>query len=362
MQKVKVGLVGCGAISPAYLRNFTTHFQSILEVKACADLIPTLAIKQAEDFQIPRVCNTEDLLADPEIEIVVNLTFANQHFAVSQAILQAGKHLFTEKPLAVERQEGSEILDLAKRKGLLLAGAADIFLGAGLQTCRALLDQNAIGIPLLASAFIALNYGNAERWQQRGTGPVFDMGPYYLTALVALLGPVRQVTSMTSNPIPQKPYPVDSPDYGKVFTVGTPMEAAGLLRFESGLLGVFAACGEASEGYVPRLEFYGSGGTLQANDPNMYYRPVVLRGGAGKEVPIRHGFIEEGRGLGVAEMAWALRTGRQPRASGEILYHVLEIMHAIHEASDQCKQIELHSTCTRPEPFDLNEMLEAFTS
>jgi predicted dehydrogenase len=360
MKKVKVGLVGCGAISPAYLKNLTTEFAPLVEVVACADLVESLARNQAEAFQIPKACTTEDLLADPEIELVINLTFAQQHFAVSQAILESGKHLFSEKPLAVEREEGQAILDLAKRKGLLVGGAADTFLGAGLQACRALLDGGEIGQLLLASGFIALNYGSAQRWNSRGTGPVFDMGPYYLTALVALFGPVREVTGMTSNPIPQKQHPPDSPLAGQPFAVGTPMEAGALLRFDSGLLGVFAASGEAAEGYVPRLEVYGSGGTLQANDPNMYLRPVLLRGPKAGEVTVERGFKADGRGLGVAEMAWALRDGRQPRASGELMFHVFDIMHAIHEASDQCRHITLQSSCTRPDPFDVDEMFSAF--
>ena len=360
MRKVKVGVVGCGAISPAYLRNLTTHLKSIVEVTACSDLIAARSQKQAADFHIPRVCSTEELLADPEIEIAVNLTFPPDHFAVSRQILEAGKHLFTEKPLAVERAEGEEIIDLARRKGLLVAGASDIFLGAGLQACRALLDQGAIGVPLLASALITLNYENKERWQQHGTGPVFDIGPYYVAALLALFGPVRQVSGMTSQLIPYKPYPEDSPEAGKSFKVGTPMEAGSLLRFDSGPLGVYATAGEAGEGYVPHLEIFGSIRTLEANDPNFYYRPVTLRGSAGGEVPVPHGFKEEGRGLGVAELAWALRTGRTPRASGELLFHALDIMHAIHEASDRGRQVEVGTTCARPEPFNLDEMLQAF--
>jgi predicted dehydrogenase len=359
MRKVKVGLVGCGAISPAYLKNLTTHFKSIVDVVACSDLIPERSQKKAADFHIPRVCSTEELLADPEIEIAVNLTFAPQHYAVSRQILKAGKHLFTEKPLAVERAEGQEIIDLARRKGLLVAGASDIFLGAGLQTCRALLDRGAIGIPLLASALITLNYVE-DRWQSHGTGPVFDIGPYYFTALVTLFGPVRQVSGMTGNLLPYKPYPEDSPEAGKSFKVGTPMEAGSLLRFDGGMLGVYATTGEAAEGYVPHFEIFGSDCTLQANDPNFYYRPVVLRGGGAGEVPVPGGFKEEGRGLGVAELAWALRTGRSPRAGGELLYHVLDIMHAVHESSDRGKQIEIQSTCARPAPFDLDEMLQAF--
>jgi predicted dehydrogenase len=356
MKKVTVGLIGCGAISPAYLDNFTTHFRSILEVRACADLFPELAQKRAAAYAIPKVCRAEEIVADPEIELVVNLTFAPEHYALSKAALEAGKHVFSEKPLAVTLDEGRDLVESARRKGVLLAGAADIFLGGGLQTCRQLLDSGAIGTPVLASAFIALNYGNQPRWQKKGTGPVFDMGPYYLTALAALVGPVRRVCGATAVPIPVKSDPE-----GKSFQVETPMEAAATFEFEAGLLGVFAASGEAAEGYVPRLEFYGSAATLQANDPNMYCRPVLIRGGsAPREVALERGFLSEGRGLGVAEMAWALRTGRQPRASGELMLHVLEVSQAIHRSAESGQRIQIESKPERPAPFDLDEMLSAF--
>jgi predicted dehydrogenase len=359
MKRVPVGLIGCGAISPAYLDNFTTYFQSILDVRACSDLIPELAQKRAQEYHIPKVCSAQEIFADPDIELVVNLTFAPNHYDLSKAALEAGKHVFTEKPLAVTLEEGLDLVDTARRMGLLLAGAADIFLGAGLQTCRRLLDEGRIGIPLMALAFIALNYGNSARWQRKGTGPVFDMGPYYLTALTALVGPVRRVTGMTSNPIPSKTHPEGSPEAGQTFVVETPMEAAATLEFHNGLLGIFAASGEAAEGYVPRLEFYGSAATLQANDPNMYHRPVILRGGGSPgEVKPEKGFLAEGRGLGVAEMAWALRSGRQPRANGELMLHVLEVSHAIHTSAETGRHVKIHSAPARPEAFDYEGMME----
>jgi predicted dehydrogenase len=354
MKKVSLGVLGCGAISAAYLDNFTTHFRDIVDVRAVADLFPERARQSAEKYHVPKVNSAEELIADPEIELVVNLTFAPQHYALSKAALEAGKHVFTEKPLAVTLDEGRDLVETAKRKGLLLAGAADIFLGAGLQTCRRLLDEKVIGMPLLASAFIALNYGNSARWQSKGTGPVFDMGPYYLTALAALCGPVRRVSGAVSNPIPEKIDPQD----GRSFTVSTPMEAVGTLEFASGLVGVFAASGESAEGYVPRLEFYGSAATLQANDPNMYNRPVLLRGGSNPgEVRPDPGFMAEGRGLGVAEMAWALRAGRQPRASGELMLHVLEVSHALHTSAELGRHIAIGTAPERPAPFFLEEML-----
>jgi predicted dehydrogenase len=318
-----------------------------------------LAQKRAEAYRIPKVCSAQEIIADPEIELVVNLTFAPEHYTLSKAALQAGKHVFTEKSLAVTLDEGQDLVETARREGMLLAGASDIFLGAGLQACRKLLDEGRIGVPLMASAFIALNYGDNARWQRKGTGPVFDMGPYYLAALAVLAGPVRRVSGATASPIRTKIHPAGSPEAGKPFEVETPMEAAATLEFDGGLLGVFAASGEAAEGYVPRLEFYGSAATLQANDPNIYHRPVLIRGGGspGEVIPEK-GFRAEGRGLGVAEMAWALRSGRQPRASGDLMLHVLEIMQAIHTSAESGRHVVIASAPPRPELFDYEGMME----
>jgi predicted dehydrogenase len=213
----------------------------------------------------------------------------------------------------------------------------------------------------MASAFIGMNYGNAAKWQRKGTGPVFDMGPYYLTALAVLLGPIRRVAGVAATPFPVKPYPEDSPESGQTFQVEVPMEAAAVLEFDGHLRGVFCAPGEAAEGYLPRLEIYGSAGTLQANDPNMYNRPVLVRGGAAPgEVRLVKGFLEEGRGLGVAEMAWAIRGGRKPRASGDLMLHVLEVSHAMLRSAATGQYQRIESAPARPEPFDLDEMLAAW--
>ena len=359
MQKVKLGIIGCGAIAPAYIQNFQSHFASIVEVVACGDLLPEAARKLAERFGISRAGGVEEVLNNPDIEIVVNLTNAWAHYEISMAALGVGKHIFTEKPLAVERHEGKEMIDSARQKGLLVAGAPDIFLGAGLQTCRRLLDEGIVGTPMLATALIALRYHD-EKWLRRGTGPMFDMGPYYITALVALLGPVIRVTGSTATPFPVKPHPQNSPLHGQTFQVQTPTNVTGLLDFACGSIATLAALGEGGEGYVPRLEFYGERATLQTNDPNMYVRPAFLRGSGAREIHFDPGFAAEGRGLGVAEMAWALRTGRQPRANGELMYHALDIMHAVHESSESGHHIQVESACPRPEPFKLDEMLAAF--
>ncbi len=357
MKAVKTGIVGCGEISGSYLEHLTGMLSDLVQVTACSDLIPERAQQRAAQFGVPRVCTTEELMADPEIEIVVNLTMPAQHYEVTMAAFETGKHVFSEKPLTVNRELGKEIVEAARRRGLLLAGAADTFLGAGLQACRRLIDDGAIGTPITGQALLAAGHGS-ERYYNIFTGPMFDMGPYYLTALVSLLGPVRRVTGSAQTPFREKRYPADSPDHGKTYSVTRPGNISGVLDFASGCVGAITTTCEVP-GYHPRLEILGSEGVLVTNDPNAYTGTVTLQQGDDEvqQVSLPKGFPAWGRGLGVAELAQAIHAGRSPRASGELMYHVLDIMHAIHEASEQERHLRLESGCPRPEPFELSDLL-----
>jgi len=272
---------------------------------------------------------------------------------VGMAVLKAGKHLFIEKALANTLAEGEELVATAQQKGLLLAGAPDIFLGASLQVCRRLIEQQAVGRLTMAHGLIGLRY-RGPRWHRAGTGVLMDMGPYYLTALAVLLSPIKEVSGTVVVTVPEKT------EEGATFTVEVPQAVSASLVLANGVAASLMACGEAGEGYVPRLEFYGTEGTLQASDPNIYCTPVVLRKHNGGEVPVKGGFKAEGRGLGVAEMAWALRGGRQPRASGQLMLHVLDAVQSVYAASASGKRTPVKSPCPRPDPFDLDAMYEAF--
>jgi len=352
VEKAKIGVVGCGRISPQYLDNLVRRFPFCMEVVACADLIREAAEQRAQEYGIPRVCTVDEMLADPEIEIVVNLTVPAAHYEVSMAALQAGKHVYTEKPLAVTRAEGKELIDTARSKGLLIGGAPDTFLGAGLQTCRKLLDDGWVGQPITATAFIAMGVPVA-RYHKVGVGPMFDMGPYYVTALVTLLGAVTRVTGSAQIPFPVKSHPDPlHPEHGQPFTVDTPTVVGGVLDFESGPVGVITTTCEIF-GYNPRLEIYGTEGILICNDPNMFGGPVKVRRRNGEyyEMPLTHGYDNRNRGLGVADMVYALRNGRPHRASGDLMYHVHDIMHGIHDASREGRHVEIESSVERPAPF-----------
>src|SRR4051812_31260708 len=205
--KVKVGIIGCGKISGIYLEN-APRFGNI-EITAVADLVPERAQEKAAEYHIPKACSPDELLADPDIEIVLNLTIPNAHASIGFAALNAGKSVYNEKPLTITRDEGQKLLALAKQKGLLVGGAPDTFLGAGLQTCRDVIDSGVIGEPIAATAFM-MSHGH-ESWHpdpefyyQVGGGPMFDMGPYYLTALTTLIGPVASVSGSTRITFPTR--------------------------------------------------------------------------------------------------------------------------------------------------------------
>jgi predicted dehydrogenase len=310
----------------------------------------------AEQYGVPRVLSVEALLADPSIEIVLNLTIPQAHGEIGLAALAAGKSVYNEKPLALTRDEGRQMLALAAEKGLRVGGAPDTFLGGGLQTCRELIDAGAIGAPVAATAFM-MSRGH-EHWHpnpvfyyQKGGGPMFDMGPYYLTALVSLLGPVQRVSGATRITRSQRTI-TSQPRYGEVINVEVPTHVAGLLDFAAGPIGVIITTFDVQASTLPWIEIYGTAGTLAAPDPNTFGGPVRLRlagDSEWKEVPVTRPYTENSRGLGLADMAEGIRTGRAHRASGELAYHVLDIMHAIHDASAESRHVLLESTCARPD-------------
>lgn len=352
-QPVNVGIIGCGNISSIYLEN-CTKFPNV-RVVACADLLLERAQTQAQAYGVPRAYSADDLLADPAIDLVINLTIPAAHGAIGLAALEAGKSVYNEKPLAIDRESARRMLDLATSKGLLVGGAPDTFMGGGLQTCRKLIDAGAIGRPVAAHAFMQSRgpeawHPSPEFFYQQGAGPMFDMGPYYLTALTTLLGPVARVTGSAQISHPQRMI-TSQPLHGTLITVTTPTHIAGVLDFAGGAVGTIVMSFDVIPGKIKGMEVFGTEGTLILPDPNTFGGPVVLhRPGEAEwqEQPIEHQHTENSRGIGVAEMADALRTGRQPRASGELTYHVLDIMHAIHDASRDGRHITLESTIRLP--------------
>lgn len=359
MEKVKVGIIGCGNISAIYFKNCKLYRG--LEVVACADLDLERAEARAAEFGVPKSCSVDELLADPDIEMVINLTIPAAHAEVCRKALLAGKHVYVEKPLSVTREDGLGLLELAQEKGLRVGCAPDTFLGGGIQTCVKLIRDGWIGEPLAATAFM-MGRG-PEGWHpdpvffyKTGGGPMFDMGPYYLTALVATLGPIRNVAGMTKTSFPERRI-TSQAKYGEMIRVDIPTHIAGLLEFESGAVGTIVTSFDIMGGAnLPRIEIYGSEGTLCVPDPNTFGGPVQFRRKGAKEfgeIPLTHGFAENSRSVGALDMALAIAENRPHRASGELAYHVLEAMHGFHDAANEGSHYAMKSRCAAPEPMPM---------
>lgn len=353
MEKIKVGIIGTGNISGIYLENGSKF--DAMEVVACADLDVERAKARGEQHGV-RGCSVDELLADPGIDMIINLTIPQAHASVNLRALEAGKHVYVEKPFAVKREEAQEVLALAAKKGLYVGSAPDTFLGGGIQTCIKLIEDGWIGTPIGATAFMLS--GGHESWHpspefyyQVGGGPMFDMGPYYLTALVAMLGPITRVTGSARISYPERTI-TSQPKYGQKVEVEVPTHIAGVMDFAAGAIGTILTSFDVKGGSVlPRIEVYGSHGTLQVPDPNNFGGEIrVCRAGSREwsTIPLAYGYAENARGVGAADMAKAIQTGRKHRANGELAYHVLEAMHGFHDASEQGAHYVMKSTCERP--------------
>jgi predicted dehydrogenase len=352
----RVGLVGCGAISGAYLkaaRQFMNY-----RIVACTDLDPARA-RAAADASGARVhASVGDLVADPDIEVLLNLTIPAAHVEVAEAGIAHGKSVYGEKPFALDPESGARILDAARAAGVRVGSAPDTFLGAGLQTVRKLLDEGVIGEPVGASG--AMVTRGHERWHpnpgfyyQPGGGPLFDMGPYYLTALVSLLGPFRAVTGAHRTTFATRTVAAGE-HAGSEIPVEVPTHVTAMLELTSGPIVTLLTTFDVWASRLPNLEIYGTEGTIQLPDPNGFGGPVRLWRPDEPEwvdVALTHAFSEQSRGIGLDDMATALRSGRPHRASGEMAFHVLEVMSSIMRSGDEGVRVELASTCERPEPL-----------
>lgn len=351
---VKIGIVGCGMISDTYLRN--AKRLGLLEVVAVADLDMERARARAAEHGVPLACPVDELLALPETEVVVNLTVPAAHASVSMACLRAGKSVYSEKPLAIDRADGEALLREADARGLRVGCAPDTLLGSGQQTSRKLIDDGVIGKVVGATAF-RLGHG-MEHWHanpaffyQRGAGPLLDIGPYYLTALVNLLGPIRLVAGAVNTAEKVRPI-TGGPARGGSIAVETPTHVSSLLTFHSGAVVSTINSFDVWASDLPFIEVYGTEGTLSVPDPNTFGGPVRLKLAGDDEwrdVPLLPGHREESRGAGLLDMASAMRRGTRQRASGELALHVLDAMQSILESAEGSRMIELVTRCERPE-------------
>ncbi len=356
---LKAGVIGCGNISRTYFGN-KDIFPNLKIVK-CADINPDAAKKAAETYGI-EACSVQELLADPEISLVLNLTTPGAHAEIALASLNAGKHIYTEKPLAVNMEEADNIMKLAAEKNLRVGCAPDTFLGGGQQACRAIIDSGIIG-KISGGTALMLCPGH-ESWHPapafyylKGAGPLFDMGPYYITSLINLLGPVESVCAFASRATDcRKGTKVN---HGKTFDVEVDTSVSALLKFVSGAVISLVMSFDVSvkSPDMSCIELWGLEGGLRVPDPNTFGGEVKF-GKAGLTngwATAANNFIytDNTRIIGLADMALAIEENRPHRASGELAYHVLDVMCSITKSAENGQFVKIQSTCKRPEALAL---------
>ena len=357
-EKVRVGVVGCGAISGAYFKHAKSF--PILEIVACADLNAEAAKAKANEFEVPRVLSVEQLVVDDDIDVVLNLTVPKAHVPIALAAIEAGKHTYAEKPLGVDRDEAGKVVQAAKKRGVLAGCAPDTVLGAGIQTARKVIDDGIIGRPVGFTAFMLCKghehwHPSPEFYYEVGGGPMFDMGPYYLTALLNLLGPVKRITGAATIAIPERTI-TSEPKKGKKVKVETPDHIAGTIEFASGVIGVIATSFAVKfgnyDGKQP-ITIFGTQGTLRVPDPNQFDGIVHVRTPADedwREVP--HAFVKGyGRAVGLADMAHAIRGQRDFRCNAQQALAVVDLMQGFLDASRESKVHVPSVSYQRPAPM-----------
>jgi predicted dehydrogenase len=362
---LRIGIIGCGNIAATYLRN-AALFPGI-QLVACADRMPAAARRRADEFGL-RALAVDELIGSDEVDLILNLTIPTAHFDISAAALAAGKHVFTEKPLGVTVAEGRKLVETAASAGLALGSAPDTFLGAAGRLARRLMDEGAIGRVVAGTAFMMTRgmehwHPNPQFYYQPGGGPVLDMGPYYLTMLVNLLGPARRVVSIGTTGEAERLITAPGPTAGTRFSVGTPTTILSALEFANGaVVSVGMSWDVFRHGNAP-IELHGTGGSLCLPDPDTFGGTLALseRGGDWREIQTegllngRHNWPFDKpdranyRMLGVADLANAIAEKRAPRASGALALHVLEIMEAILGAAVSGSAVTINGSAMRPQ-------------
>lgn len=357
MKPVKVAVVGCGRISDIYFENMTKRFQ-ILDVVKCCSATGISAEKKAAQYSIEK-STFEEILADPEIEIVVNLTPTPEHADIIRRSLEAGKHVFTEKVITPEPEETKQLIALAKEKDLYFCSSPEHFMGSAWQCARELIDKGVIGNVTSVYATMAHNIGsfadNFEFINQPAGGAGFDYGIYLMTAMVSLLGPVTEVCGMLRTRFPERVHrQIAHPNFGEPYIYENEDMLAGTLQFASGAVGSIHMNGNTIMPIPPAFMIYGTEGALSLPNPGTFSGDVKLYRPGNPEpvvVPPAHGLPHDSRGVAVAEMAWAIRMNRSARTEASLGLHCLEILTGLKQSSDTGSYYKLQTTCERPGPL-----------
>lgn len=350
---LKVGVVGCGNISDIYLKN-SSGFKEF-EIVACADLEMEKAVKLSETYGIAKVLTVEEITSSDEADIILNLTIPKSHAKVSFQAIEKGKHVYSEKPFAISFEDGKRIVQKAKQNNVIVCSAPDTFLGGSIQLAGELIEDGVIGKLVGATAFMMSRgpeswHPNPEFFYQEGGGPMYDMGPYYLTALVSLMGPVSRVAGSAHISFPERT--ITSPGkHGEKITVQVPTHVSGLLEFHNGATASITTSFDVSAARTPFIEIYGENGTISLPDPNQFNQPLLVKKygeDTWKECQPSGKVDVDMRGIGLADMADAIEKGRTARADGRKALHVLEIMHGIHRSSEEGKHYIMENVCKKP--------------
>ena len=347
---VGIGVIGAGTISDTYLENLTKFADT--EVLAIGDIVPEAAHEKADKYKVPAAGDVATVLNEPRVEIVVNLTIPAAHAEVASQAIAAGKHVWNEKPLTLDRFSGQSLLNDAEAAGLLIGCAPDTFLGPGLQTACQLIEQGMIGIPLTGLALLQLP--GPESWHPNpaflyaaGAGPLFDLGPYYLTALVQVFGSVSSVAALGSKARDRRVIG-SGPKAGEEFDVAVPSHVSALVQFESGQS---AQAIFSFDSALPRtlLEINGTEATMLLPDPNYFDGQIAIRRRDGEDwETVASTTAVAFRGTGVLDMARALRDGRPHRAQGLLAYHILDTMIAVAESVESRAFVDVASAVDKP--------------
>lgn len=368
----RIGLIGTGRISDIYIQNCSKFDE--LEIVSCGSLDAEESKKKAQVYGIPRVQSPEEILADPNVDCILNLTIPASHAAVTLQALEAGKHVYSEKPIATDILDCRRILNLARSKNLKVGNAPDTFFGGRWQTVRKLLDQQVIGKPTGVMAFagthgVERHHPNPDFYYQTGGGPLLDLGPYYLTAMVFLLGPILKVSGMARKTFDQRMIE-NGNRYGEKIDVEVDTHSLSMLEFQNGTIGSMTLSFDIWDSETPRFEIYGEDGTICIPDPdpvhgaNIFQGPVLYRTRSESRWEFQprpkdrgdwlvaentHGFNQDSRGVGLLDLYYAVRDDRTVRASAELAAHVSEVMHGILDAPGQGGFVAINSTCDVPE-------------
>jgi predicted dehydrogenase len=354
---LKVGIIGCGAIIAQYLASFRKLEQ--IDLVAVADLDPARAQAVADDYEGVRALSVEELLAADDVELVLNLTIPAAHAEVALKAIAAGKSVYGEKPLAATTAEARQVLDAAREAGVAVGCAPDTVLGTGIQTARKAIDDGLIGPPISASATMVTPgherwHPNPDFYYQPGGGPLLDMGPYYVTALVTLLGPVVSVMGAASHTRSERTIG-SGPRKGEKIPVTIDSHVSGVLVHASGALSTLFMSFDAVQSKSPNIEIHGERGSLVVPDPNHFDGDVQLFSLGAEDwetLPVSAGYVDSGRGFGIADLA-STPAGAEPRAGGAMAYHALEVMESVLESAHSGSAVRISSTVERPAGVEL---------